>query len=335
MDVRYIQYPYFNTEKNIMVHYLLIINFLSLLTVRAFISNPLLLSAPIQSALGSSRRTFFSGVVVVGECIALSGGEPAFAINDQASSSKLPTGLLESRLESNVLEPPPYGMESSDIFYPSWFAGNWKVASETKRVEAPCGVPLFGGNATFNNAQNDIGNVLKYECRFLNDDQSRVIADREFNVKSIVKVSMGENSIVDISVATPNKFSCILAPKGSPSLLSVDLIVLNRRSEKEEEDPNNFYCSEVVREIATIVGEQRQQQKRPSVLKEIETTSKYTYLPERDEVHCIQRSASFLLPSDQNEMAMRMWQLSRGRAIDVRFYDVVYTRPLKVTLDTI
>lgn len=305
-------------------YYLLIINFLSLLTARAFVSNPLLLSAPIQSDLGASRRTFFSGAVLVGEWIALS-GEPAFAINEQSSSSKLPTGLLESRLESNVLEPPPYGMESSDIFYPSWFTGNWKVESETKTVEAPAGVQLFGGNTTFNNAQNDVGNVLKYECRFLNDDQSRVIADREFNVKSIVKVSMGENSIVDISVATPNKFSCVLAPKGSPSLLSVDLIVLNRRSEKEE-DPNNFYCSEVVREIATIVGEQRQQQRRPSVLKEIETTSKYTYLPEKDEVHCIQRSASFLLPSDQNEMAMRMWQLSRGRAIDVRFYDVVYTR---------
>jgi hypothetical protein len=25
-------------------------------------------------------------------------------------------------------------------------------------------------------------------------------------------------------------------------------------------------------------------------------------------------------------MAMDMWQMSRGRAIDVRFYDVVYTR---------
>lgn len=216
----------------------------------------------------------------------------------------------------------------ADLFwnpsFSSWFSGNWKISSETKDVQAPYGVGLFGGNSTFNNARADVGNVLKYECRFLPTD-SGVIADREFNVKSIAKVSMGENSVVDVSVATPNKFSCLLAPKNAPSLLSVDLIVLNRRQEKDP-DPNKFYCSEVVREIATPVGQSQQQQRRPSVLKEIETTSEYTYDPKRDEVRCTQRSAAFLLPSVQNEMAMRMYQLSRGRAIDVRFYDVIYTR---------
>ena len=209
----------------------------------------------------------------------------------------------------------------------SWFSGYWKISSETKDVQAPCGVGLFGGNATFNNARHDIGNVLNYGCRFLNADSGGVIADREFNVKSIAKVSMGENSVVDVSAATPNKFSCLLAPKGAPSLLSVDLIVLNRRQETDE-DPNKFYCSEVVREIAKPVDESPQQrlQRQASVLKEIETTSVYTYDPKRDQVRCTQRSASFLLPSSQSEMAMRMWQISRGRAVDVRFYDVIYTR---------
>lgn len=209
----------------------------------------------------------------------------------------------------------------------SWFAGYWKVSSETKDVQAPCGVALFGGNTTFNNARQDVGNFLKYDCRFLTTDSGDVIADREYNVKSIVKVSMGENSVVDISSATPNKFSCLLAPKGAPSLLAVDLLVLNRRQEKDT-DTGAFYCSEVVREIAKPVDEtqQQRQQRRPSVLKEIETLSVYTYDPKTDEVRCTQRSAGFLLPSDQNEMAMRMWQLTRGRAIDVRFYDVVYTR---------
>ena len=58
-----------------------------------------------------------------------------------------------------------------------------------------------------------------------------MIADREYNVKSIAKVAMGENSIVDVATSTPNKFSCLLAPKGSPSMMKVDLIVLNRRQE--------------------------------------------------------------------------------------------------------
>ena len=201
------------------------------------------------------------------------------------------------------------------------------MRSTTEDVQAPCGVPLFGGNATFDKAREDIGNVLEYDCRFLPTEAGGVISDREFNVKSIAKVSMGENSVVDISLATPNKFSCLLAPKGSPTLLSVDMIALNRRQEKDE-DPNTFYCSEVVREIAKPVEEsaQQRQQREASVFKEIETTSVYRYDPEKDQVRCTQRSAAFLLPSDQSEMALRMWQLSRGRAIDVRFYDVVYTR---------
>ena len=37
----------------------------------------------------------------------------------QAASSDLESGLLESRVLSNVLNPPPYGMEGTDVFYPS------------------------------------------------------------------------------------------------------------------------------------------------------------------------------------------------------------------------
>jgi hypothetical protein len=212
-------------------------------------------------------------------------------------------------------------MEGTDIFYPSWFKGSWKVSSQTKDVQAPCGVTLFGGNITYQNALADVGNILKYESRFVTDSSGRVIADREYNVKSIARVAMGENSVVDVSSATPNTFSCLIAPQGAPSMISVDLLVLNRRQENVGE--NSFDCSEVVREIATPVDKPKQQS---TILKEIETTSLYTYLRDNDEVHCKQRSAAFLLPSKQNEMAMDMWQMSRGRAIDVRFYDVVYTR---------
>jgi hypothetical protein len=104
-------------------------------------------------------------------------------------------------------------------------------------------------------------------------------------------------------------------------MISVELLVLNRRQEVIGD--TKFDCSEVVREIASPVDKPRQQ---PALLKEIETTSLYTYLPDKDEILCRQRSAAFLLPSNQNEMAMKMWQLSKGQAVDVRFYDVVYTR---------
>lgn len=204
---------------------------------------------------------------------------------------------------------------------PRWFLGSWKVKSETKEIQAPCGIGLFGGNSTYVNALNDVGNVLVYESRFVSDSNGKVIADREYNVKSIVRVVMGENSVVDVATATPNKFSCLLAPKGSPTMLTVDLIVLNRR--QEIVSPTQFDCSEVVREIASPIDRPKQ---TPAILKEIETTSLYTYVPDTDTVYCRQRSAAFLLPSNENPIAMRMWQASGGRAIDVRFYDVTYSR---------
>ena len=45
--------------------------------------------------------------------------DAARALVVPASSSELPAGLLESRVLENVLSPPPYGMEGSDVFYPS------------------------------------------------------------------------------------------------------------------------------------------------------------------------------------------------------------------------
>ena len=108
-------------------------------------------------------------------------------------------------------------------------------------------------------------------------------------------------------------------------MLSVDLIVLNRR--QEAISSNQFDCSEVVREIVSPMGRPKQQpQVSPPILKEIETTSLYTYNLEQDVVYCTQRSAAFLLPSNENPMAMRMWQASGGKAIDVRYYDVTYHR---------
>mmetsp|Transcript_13816 Transcript_13816/g.15343 ORF Transcript_13816/g.15343 Transcript_13816/m.15343 type:complete len:356 (-) Transcript_13816:100-1167(-) len=247
----------------------------------------------------------------------------------QASSTKLPSGLLECRVLENVLSPPTYGMESSDVFYPNWFAGSWTTFSECTAVEAPCGISFFGGENKYQAAIDDTvgkSKALEYNSRFLRSDESSVISDREFNVRNIVKVSMGENSVVDIPTATPNKFSCVLSPVGSPSMLSVELLTLKRRQEKI--DDTHFDCAEVVREIVSPLGQQASSsisQRRATILKEVETTSLYTFV-DSDNITCRQRSATFLLPSQQDPMALRMWQATGGRPVDVRFYDVQYTQ---------
>ena len=241
----------------------------------------------------------------------------------QAESLSLQSGLLESRVSENLLSPPPYGLEGPDVYYPSWLSGTWKVASICTEVVAPCGITLFGGNSTYQAALKEVGSTLSYESRFIPLGDT-TIADREFNVRSIVKAAMGANSVVDIILASPNKFSCILAPSGSSSLLKVDLITLLRR--QENIDANHFDCSEVVREIVAPVGQSGPPVNSASILKEVETTSLYSYDPAKNTVRCRQRSAVFLLPSQQNPMAMKMFEYSRGRPIDVRFFDVAYTK---------
>ena len=108
---------------------LLTISLTLIVTTKAFTA--ILKYEPKDFALGVSRRQLG---VVLGECLVFS-TRPVFAASDpglsnlpltnsligvaKPQSSNFPDGLLESRLSSNVMEPPPFGMESTDIFYPS------------------------------------------------------------------------------------------------------------------------------------------------------------------------------------------------------------------------
>lgn len=233
----------------------------------------------------------------------------------------------------------------------SYFSGVWEVESKTADVLAPCGIALFGGNNTFTKAQNEIGTTLYYKSRFIpglesnnnNDNTSSLsqaastIADREYNVVEIAKSAMGTNAVLDVPVASPNKVSVILSPTGANQVFQADLLTLNRRSEYISSC--DFHCSEVVRQIIAPASKnnskgsmsQPMSPSRSSALfKEIETTSLYTALKDDDgnvkQILCRQRSATFLLPSQQDPLALKMWEMSRGRPIDVRYYDITYTK---------
>jgi hypothetical protein len=135
-----------------------------------------------------------------------------------------------------------------------------------------------------------------------------VIADREYNVVSLARAAM--NATLDVLMATPNQFSAILLPYN----LKVDLIALQR---KQETSDNQFACMEVVREIVT--------QGDSVVLKEVETVSLYERIDDAT-IRCKQRSAMYLLPSQNDPVALKQWQASQGKSVDVRYYDVLYTK---------
>lgn len=252
-----------------------------------------------------------------------------------AVAEVLENGLLESRVLENVLSPPPYGMEGTDVFYPSYFTGVWNVDSKTTEIQAPCGVLLFGGNRTYDRAQTEVNTSLRYKARFVTAEPSNSIADREYNVVEIAKAAMGTNAVLNVPLATPNKISVVLSPNGANQILTADLLTLNRRAEVINDC--EFHCSEVVRQVIAPAKQQQQPSPTnlmapppPRLLKEIETASLYRAIRDSDgmvrQIKCRQRSATFLLPSQQDPMANQAWEATRGRPIDVRFYDVVYTK---------
>lgn len=270
---------------------------------------------------------------------------------DTSSNLAVENGLLESRVLENLLSPPSYGMEGADVFYPSYFKGLWDVSSKTTSVQAPCGIVLFGGNLTYTKATKEVeqGLPLLYKARFVpmtTSDRSstslNIIADREFNIPEIANAAMGSKTVMDIPYATPNKVSIILAPYGSNQIYSADLLTLSRRSEYI--NPLEFHTSEVVRQIiAPVTNGSRYSISNPTIvssinsspssklLKEIETISLYKVLDtdtngNANRIECVQRSATFLLPSQQDPIAYKMWEVTRGRPIDVRFYNVTYNR---------
>lgn len=305
----------------------------------AISSPPLLNNAETLSS--SSRKSFLQSLSI--GIIATSQGQPAWGLPAVGPIvTNLQNGMLESRVLENVLSPPQYGMEANDISFPSYFTGVWNSKSTTKSIQAPCGIPLFGGNATYTRAMTEVGTSITYRSRFLpsssntndqNAASSIAIADREFNVAEITKASMGTKAVMDIPIATPNKLSAVLSPNGADGMIvRADLLTLARR--EESVGKREFHCSEVVRQIVSPLGNAAAGggRTRSSLMKEVETTSLYTASQgggeEGDvrEIRCLQRTATFLVPSQEDPMALRMWEASRGRPIDIRFYDVVYTK---------
>lgn len=280
----------------------------------------------------SDRRAALAHIAALTTALTIS-DQPAYS-TDTTQSQQI--GPLEARSFENSLAPPPYGMETSDVFYPTAFQGGWKALSKTVDIIAPCGFEVFtGGKAGYDNAvKTEVteGNDLEYKARFVtlsggdNAGGTYVAADREYNAKEIAKAAMGTYSVVDTLVATPNRYSCLLAPPGGTNnLISVDILAIGRKSEPVSSD--KFVCSEFVRQIVSPA--QKNNPNAPPVpplsVKEIETISIYDVVG-KDKIRCRQRTATFLVPSQTDPLAFKKWQVSQGKAVDVRYYDVTYTR---------
>jgi len=288
----------------------------------------------------SDRRGAMSQIAALVTTLAVP-SKPAHSAVE--APNRLAQDILESRSAENSLTVPPYGMESNDIFYPPNFRGSWKVYSKTADIVAPCGYELFtGGKTGYDNAvqseiRDDGKGDLYYKARFVTlsggeegGGGSYIAADREYNAREIAKAAMGAYSIIDTPVANPNRYSCLLAPpdgSNTGDLISVDILTLARKFERQSSSPDKFACSEFVRQIVSQAQRNNPNAppRPPLSVKEIETISIYTVV-DNDRIQCRQRTATYLVPSQTDPIAFKKWQLSQGKPVDVRYYDVTYTR---------
>lgn len=240
-----------------------------------------------------------------------------------AAATSTTNGPLMEYMKERVLSPDVSkmanigGLQVSDIFYPSWFKGVWDVSSKTLDIAAPCGPTLFGGMYQ-STVDKEVGQSIQYKARFLssNDDTS-IIADREYNVQSIVSATMKDGSpIMDVRLATPHLFTCYLGGNA----FRVDMLESQRaQSNNNNNMEKEFICSEIVQQIVTSTQQQQQR------IKLVETTTIYQYQTDGS-ILGKQKTFTYLVPSQDDMIALQQWQQAKNRAIDVRTYEVTYKK---------
>jgi len=322
---------------------------LSTLHMRAFlVTCALLVLRPGSCALLLGRR---AAVVTAGVSCGTAFPErgcAADAVVAATLSDKLEMSAAlapEAQMPLRLALRPAYGIETPDVSYPDWALGRWTATSTLQSVYAPAGEELFapGRNGSEALRRARIDAPLTYEVRWRRGGDS-VVVDRAYNVAAISRASMGASAVQNIDEDGPDHLSLVLRPAGAPptSLFAADLRVVARRTDSypsKPDRPNLFACAETTRQTVTSIAGEKAQGGPPKspLVKEIETICTYELDARNPNVmRGAQRTATFLVPDaaytgDPSLMevaASRLARTSDGQyvAIDVRIYDVMYTR---------
>jgi hypothetical protein len=257
-----------------------------------------------------------------------------------AASAEEPFKFLMGRaLGSDAMRYSP-GVLSADVEYPKWFAGEWNVESTTASVNAPLGINAFGGASAWEAAQKDIGNTLKYKSKFFGE--GAVIADRLFNVKAIASVAMGKGAVLGIegdrSIPKTNDreyynglaarmYVAITPDRSQGDIFDCSLVTSDRCFAAES--AGGFVAVEKV--IQTISRRMDLLASQPTAprIKEIETISLYKPTSSEDSIEAVQRTATFLSPTEQSARYRQLVAENprvATTAVDIRTYNLRYSR---------
>lgn len=193
--------------------------------------------------------------------------------------------------------------------------------------------------------------MLEYPTRFIKVGK-RVISDRPFNVKAIAEASMGSSSVLDCIQPgnTPNQLTTVIRPRESGGgIFQVKIKALARQQQEgplvkavgegvaetggpvlskegavssvlgpQDSTGVGLYTSEMVRQEVRLDTDDL---RAVPLIREIETTTLFV-VKEKDD-NCIQawqKTSSYLTRSNLQYVD------TRGRPVDVRWYQLKYTR---------
>ena len=276
-------------------------------------------ASTFSPAHGTSRRQLLLEGVSLGALLLPTAAAADVTVPDLGLDKSVAKSVsLAESVRRPLFDRAATSLQDVDVSYPIWLWGTWDVTAKTAEIKAPAGEEFFGADGSYEAAQREIGDVVKYASRFVRRG-SAALADRAFNVESITNAIMGKGSIVPASPAQdPNFLVFRIFPPQDPSgnAFRAELKCIGRRFETVDE--NNFHVAETVRQ--TIWSE-----KNPNLaprIKDIETIS--LYRREADgRVSATQRTATFLTWTG-TPVQKDKYFMTKGTAIDVRTYDLQY-----------
>jgi hypothetical protein len=141
-------------------------------------------------------------------------------------------------------KPPVQAVQSDDLVYPDWFAGDWTVTTTLVDLIAPLApdlvTPGFESNRQF------LDQPITFQVRFRETQPSRfnhaakqLVSDRAYNGTQLAKAYLGDRAVLAVKVDPKNPNRQITLLKGDRQLVST---VTARATEAP--NPSEFVTSE-------------------------------------------------------------------------------------------
>lgn len=141
---------------------------------------------------------------------------------------------------------------ADDVYYPTWFLGDWAATSELVAVEFPQGETLAGKAAV--RARGSVGTpraVENYVQRFI-EYRSHIIADRAYNMRGLVRgTAGGPRALESVEWEPSNPNNLVVTLKRDGTSMRTETRVQRRSVGAPDDREDLFNTSELYQEVVS------------------------------------------------------------------------------------